>query len=203
MNKDFSKPASEETIKKTCESLNENGIATYVCNNAEETEKKLFELLPEHSEVMIMTSTTLNTLGLTDKINNSDKFNSLKKKLSTMSWKTQGSEMRKLGAGPDFALGSFHAATENGELMIASATGSQLSAHSYAAGKVIFVAGTQKIVKDMQEGMQRIYEYTFPLENERAQKVYGVSSGVNKLLTIFKEQPGRISVIFIKQNVGF
>jgi hypothetical protein len=203
MRTDYFKLASEETIKKTCDSLNANGIATYVCKDAEETEKKLLELLPEKAEVMIMSSTTLNTLGLTDRINDSDKYISVKKKLSSMDMKTQGSEMRKLGAGPDFALGSVHAITENGELLIASMTGSQLSAHSYAAGKVIFVAGTQKIVKDLQEGMQRIYEYTLPLESERAQKVYGVSSSVNKLLTIFKEFPGRISVIFIKQNVGF
>lgn len=87
-----------------------------------------------------------------------------------MDRKTQGREMTKLGASPEFVLGSVHAVTEDGELLIASATGSQLSAEAYSGGKVIFLAGTQKIVKDIQEGLKRIYEYSYPLEDERAQK---------------------------------
>ena len=112
--------------------------------------------------------------------------------------------MAKLGAAPDYVVASVHAITLDGHLLIASNTGSQISSEAYAAGKVIFVAGTQKIVKDIQEGIKRIYEYSYPLEDERAQKAYGIHSGVNKILIINKEiMPERTTVILVKENLGF
>ena len=52
--------------------------------------------------------------------------------------------------------------------------------------------------------MKRIYEHTLPLENERALKVYGVSSNVSKILIINKEtKPKRITIILVKEKLGF
>jgi len=101
-------------------------------------------------------------------------------------------------------VGSIHALTENGHLLIASQSGSQLSSEAYAGGKIIFIVGSQKIVKDMDEGFKRIYEYCLPLEDERARKAYGVRSAVNKILIINKEiAPERITVIIVKEKLGF
>jgi hypothetical protein len=89
-------------------------------------------------------------------------------------------------------------------VLIASNTGSQLPAYVYGARHVIWVVGTQKIVKDVSEGMQRIWEYCLPLEDERAREAYGVGSAVNKLLIIHGEvRPNRITVIFVKAVLGF
>jgi len=89
-------------------------------------------------------------------------------------------------------------------VMIASATGSQLPAYVYGSSHVIWIVGSQKIVKDMEEGLKRIYEYVFPLENERAMKAYGMGSGVNKLLIVNKEVSlGRITIIIVKEKLGF
>ncbi len=101
-------------------------------------------------------------------------------------------------------VSSVHAVTEDGHLLIASNSGSQLSAEAYAGGKIIFVVGTQKIVKDTQEGLRRIYEYSYPLEDARAQKAYGMRSNVSKILIINKEiVSGRITLILVKEALGF
>lgn len=156
---------------------------------------------------MTMSSVTLEKIGITKEINESGKFVSVKNKLMAMYKDAQNpkvmQEMNRLGAAPQFAIGSVHAVTEEGQLLIASASGSQLPAYASAADKVIWVVGTQKIVKNIDEGMKRIYEYALTLEDKRAKKVYGVGSSVNKILIVNKERPDRITLIFVKENLGF
>ena len=203
MSKDFLTLASEESIVKTVDALKENGIEAFVFNSREELKKKLFELIPENAEIMTMTSVSLDTLGIPAEINDSGRYNSIRKKLGRMDKKTQGSEMRKLGAAPDYAIGSVHAITENGEVLIASATGSQLPAYVYGASHVIWVVGTQKIVKDAYEAVERIYKYCLPMEDARAKKAYGKGSKVAKLLTIASETNGRVTILFLNEEIGF
>ncbi len=196
--------AADEVIKKTAETLRANGFDVFVLNNGQMAKDKVLELIPKGSEVMTMTSVTLDTIGIRQEINESGNYNSVRTKLLKMDRKTQVQEMSRLGAAPEFAIGSVHAVTEDGHVLIASATGSQLPAYVYGAGKVIWVVGTQKIAKNTNEGIKRIYEYVFPLEDERAKKVYGVGTAVNKLLIINKETtPGRITIILIKEKLGF
>ena len=204
MNKQFATPASEARIQKTASALEANNMKVFVMENGAEAKKKVLELLPEKAEVFTMSSVTLEETGIAKEINDSGKYNAIRNKLYAMDRNTQGREMAKLGAAPDFAVSSAHAVTEDGHLLIASNTGSQLSAEAYGGGKVIFVVGTQKIVADTQEGIKRIYEYTLPLENERAQKAYGMRSNVSKILIINKEiMPERITVVLVKQKLGF
>ena len=156
-------------------------------------------------EVMTMTSVTLDTIGVPQEIQSSKKYNFVREKLMSMDRKTQSVEMQKLGAAPEWAIGSVHAITEDGHAMIASNTGSQLPAYAYASPHVIWVVGAQKIVTNVDEGMKRIYDYVLPLESERAHKAYGVpASAVNKLLVVHKEViPNRITVILVKEVLGF
>ncbi len=196
--------ASEQKIESTISALKANGIDALVAENGEEAKKKVLGLLPDGAEVMNMTSVTLDTTGISKEIQDSERFHSARKKLFSMDMKTQPAEIRRLSAAPEYAVGSAHAVTEDGKILIASASGSQLPAYAFGSGKVIFVAGIQKIVKNLEEGIKRIYEYVLPLEDKRARKAYGVGSGVNKLLIINKEaMPGRITMIFVKENLGF
>jgi hypothetical protein len=151
-----------------------------------------------------MTSQTLEVIGVDKEINESGKYNAIRPKLFAMDRNTKAREMAKLGAAPDWVVASVHAVTEDGHLLIASNTGSQLSAEAYAAGKIVFVVGAQKIVKNTEDGIKRIYEYCLPLEDERARKAYGMPSAVNKILIINKEfMPERITVILVKEKLGF
>jgi L-lactate utilization protein LutC len=185
--------------QKIIENLTNNGFEVYSFETSQEVIQKVRELIPEGSEVMTMSSTTLDQLGLSTEINESGKYNSVKTKLYS------GDESAKATASvPEYAIGSVHAVTEKGQLVIASATGSQLPAYAYGGKNVIFVVSTQKIVADLDSAFKRIYDYVLPLENERAMKAYGVGSSVNKLLVINKEvSPSRIKILFINQKLGF
>jgi acyl-CoA hydrolase len=112
--------------------------------------------------------------------------------------------MRRLAASPDYAVGSVHAVTEHGEVVVASASGSQLAPYASGAGAVIWVVGSQKIVPDLDAAFKRVNEYSFPREDQRAREAYGIGSGVNKLLVVNREfVPGRITVILVRQELGF
>ena len=196
--------ATDAEIEKTTEALNARGISVVVAKNKEEAKKIVLDLIPEGEEVMTMSSVTLESMGLEAEINESDKYDSVKKKLSLLDRETQGLEMKKIGSAPKYALGSVHAVTQDGQVLIASNTGSQLSGYVYGAQQVIWVVGTQKIVKNIEEGMERLNSYVVPLEDEHMQKLYGIHTNVSKLLIFNKEIiPGRIHLVFVNENVGF
>ena len=202
----WDKLASEKTIEKTVAALKANGIEVQVVEDRKLAKQKVLELIPGGSEVMTMTSVTLDSLGLSEEINKADgKFKPVRDKLYAMDRKTQAQEMNRLGATPKYVVGSVHAVTEDGHVLIASNTGSQLPAYAYGSLHVIWVVGAQKIVKNTGEGIKRIYEHSLPLESERAKKAYGVpGSAVNKILIINQEvQPGRVKLILVKEKLGF
>ncbi len=164
----------------------------------------MLDILPAGAEVFDSTSRTLDAIGLASEIGESQRYEKVRDRLSKLDQKTQAEEMRKIGAAPNYIIGSVHAVTEDGQVLIASATGSQLGPYAYGAGSVIWVVGTQKIVKNLDEAMRRIQEYSFPLEGKRARDVYGTGSGVNKVLIVNREvQPGRITMVLVKENLGF
>lgn len=200
----FNQLASEEIISQTASALETNGFKTIVVSTGAEAKQKALELIPEQSEVMTMTSVTLDSIGLAQEINESGRFNSVRAKFATMDPKAEAGAMRKLGAGPDYVIGSVHAISADGKVFIASATGSQLPAYAYGAGQVIWVASTKKIVADEATAHERIYQHVLPLESERAHKAYGVpGSAVRKLLSMYNENPGRITIILVKEDLGF
>lgn len=164
----------------------------------------VFDLLPEGAEVFTASSQTLEQLDIPGALERSEQYDLVRAKLKKMDQKTHNREMVKLGATPEYVIGSVHAVTQAGQVLIASNTGSQLAPYAASAEKVIWVVGAQKIVKDFEEGMRRIYEYAYPGEDERLMKAMGVHSGVNKVLTINKEfKPGRVTMIIVKEELGF
>ncbi len=204
INEKYGKLASALSIKKTINALTKNGITVVVVENGKVAKEKVLEIIPDGAEVMNMTSMTLEDIGIVDALRNSDKVDFMRKKLEKMDSKTQKIEKQRLGSAPEWAVGSIHALTEDGQIIVASQSGSQLPAYAYGALNVIWVVGTQKIVRDVDDGIRRIYEYTLPLENKRALKAYGMGSSVNKILIINKEiTSGRITVILVKEKLGF
>lgn len=201
----YTQLASDTLIKKTVAALNANGIKALVATDKEEARKMALSLIPDGSPVMTMTSETLRETGIEEEINGSGKYEPLKKKLYSMDRATQGREMQTLGAAPEYAIGSVHAVTTSGELIIASNSGSQLPAYAYGSDHVIWVVGAQKIVESMDDGMKRIEEYVLPLETERAKKAYGApGSNISKLLIIKREvNPTRATIIIVKESLGY
>ncbi len=200
----YARLASDEQIERTVKALAANGIQAVVVETGAEARAKVAELVPAGAEVFISSSTTLNVLGITTEVDQSGRYDSVRTKLSKLDRATQGREMIKLGATPQYVLGSVHALTETGSAIIASMTGSQLGPYVSGAEKVIWVVGAQKIVPNLEEGMKRLEEYTLALEDARALQTYGVHSSINKLLVVHREiTPGRVTVVIVKENVGF
>lgn len=197
--------ASKTKLKEVAQALEQNGMTAHVVQTMEEAKASVLKLIPKKSEVMTMSSVTLDTSGISEVIDRGGDYESMKTKLYAMDSATQGIEMRKYAAAPDFVVGSANALTEKGELVFASWTGSQLPSYAFTAGKVILVVGAQKIVKDIDDAMKRIYDYVLPLESKRANAVYGVpGSAVNKVLQIKGESnPGRIEVILVAESAGY
>ncbi len=203
-NQEFAKLASDEQIQRAAKALEANGIHTVLAENGEEAKRIFFELVPEGSEVFLGASVTLETLGIQNDIDKSGRYDSIRPKMFAMNRETQGREMRKLGGAPDYAAGSVHAVTEDGHVLIASKTGSQLGPYASGAGKVIWVVGAQKIVKDFNEGLRRIQEYCYPLEDVHMHQLYNTGTDINKILVINREfKPNRITMIIVKEELGF
>jgi len=202
--KKYDELATDGVITKTAAALKKNGINSIVVENGGAAKEKVLELIPAGAEVMDMTSVTLETIGLTKEIRESGRYDAVKNALIKMDRATSGREMQKLGAAPDWAIGSVHAVTQEGHIFIASNTGSQLAGYVYGAGHVVWVVSTKKIVTDDEDAKKRIYEHIVPLEEVHMQQLYGVSTFVSKLLTVNREVvPGRITIIFVKENLGF
>jgi hypothetical protein len=201
---EFAKLAVNERIERTSKALEANGIQTLVAEDSSEAKRLFFELVPEGSEVFLGASVTLEQTGIRDEVDKSGRFDALRPKMFAMNRETQGREIRKLIAAPDFAAGSVHAVTEDGHVLIASATGSQLGPYASGAGKVIWVVGAQKIVKDLNDGLRRLNEHVVPLEDEHMQQLYKVGTTVNEMLVVNRAtRPGRITMIIVKEELGF
>ncbi len=203
-NSEFAQLASEEQIAETVQALEAHGIQAVVFETGEEARNYVLDLIPSGAEVYNSPSRTLELIGLAEEIEHPTRFQSVRARLHLLDRVTQREEMRKLGASPDVLVGSVHAITEQGEIMIASAVGSQLGPAASGAGAVIWVVGTQKLVRTLEDGFRRIREHSLPLESERTQRVYGQASAINKLLIVNGEAyPGRITIVLVKQNLGF
>src|SRR5512142_1928173 len=202
-NKEFEKLGSDERIERTRRALDANGIHVLVAKTGAEAKRMFFELVPDGSEIFLGASVTLEKLGIKDIIDKSGRFNAVRPKIFAMDRATQAREIRKLGGAPDYAAGSVHAVTEKGQVLIASKTGSQIGPYASGAGKVVWVVGAQKLVKDLDEAFRRLYEYDVPREEEHMQELYHTGTAPNKILIVNGEiRPGRITMIIVREELG-
>jgi bisphosphoglycerate-independent phosphoglycerate mutase (AlkP superfamily) len=200
----FGMLADDRRVERAAAGLERNGITALRAADGAVAKEVVLGLIPDGSEVHHGASLSLDVAGITDEIDKSGRYESLRSRIFSMDRQTRADEIRRLSSAPDVMLGSVHAVTETGSLLAASMGGSQLGPYVSGAGRVILVVGTQKIVTDLEEGLRRIDEYAFPLEDARAQAAYGIHSAVNKVLIINREiTPGRITVVFVDEVLGF
>jgi hypothetical protein len=201
---DFSVPASEERIQRAAAALRANNIEAIVVDTSADAKREALERIPDGAEVHTGASKTLQQTGIQAELEASPKITWLRKQLLAMDRATQGREIRKLGAAPDVMLGSVAAVTEDGKLVTASNSGSQLGPYAAGAGRLILVIGAQKIVTDLDEALRRIYEHALPLESERLRAAMGVESHVSKILITNRDaRPGRTTAIIVREPLGF
>jgi len=193
----------EQTLAATVTALEEHGFSVEVVDDLEAARQAVLSRIPHGSSVMTNTSVTLQQTGIADAVNDGGPYDSARVKMAELDFATQLQEMKAIGGQPDYALGSVHAITRDGTLVIASASGSQLASYAWGASNVIFVAGAQKLVPTLEAARDRIYTHSLVLEDARAVAAYGQHSVVGKILEIHSELPGRIHIVLVRQVVGF
>jgi hypothetical protein len=203
-NPKFAKLADQETIDQTISALKQHGISAEFVENGAAARKKALQLIPENSQVMTLTSQTLEALGLDKEINESGRYDAVRPEMMANLNKVHLVELKAKANLPEWAVGSAHAVTRDGKVLIASNTGSQLTSYVYGANHVLWIVGAQKLVSDLDEGLKRIYEYSFPKEDARARQAYGTPSAVNKILIVNGERTkDRAHMIIVGENLGF
>jgi hypothetical protein len=199
----FTALPDDETLAATVVALEEHGFSVEVTDDLDAAREAVLARIPEGSSVMTNTSVTLQETGIEAAINDGGPYESVRNKMLALDFATQAQEMKAIAGQPDFALGSVHAVTRDGVLVIASASGSQLASYAWGAATVIFVVGAQKLVPTLGAAHQRIVEHSLKLEDARAIAAYGQNSSIGKVLEIHQELPGRIHVVLIRLSIGF
>jgi len=199
--------ASDQVIAKTVASLKGKNFNPIVVNAKKEALEKIKELIPAGASVMNGSSTTLEEIGFMQYLKDGKHgWNDLHANILAENDAAKRAELRKQSVLSDWYLGSVHALTEGGEMIIASNTGSQLPHLVFTSKNLILIVGAQKIVPDLAEGMKRLETYVVPLEDDRAMKAYKAHTANNKTLIVHGENPmsGRtFHVIILKEKLGF
>jgi L-lactate utilization protein LutC len=201
----FETPASVATLTAVADRLRGRNFEVVSVPNAAAARAALLERLPEGSEVHSGKSKTLEDIGIYADLAASDRYDFLRDRLFKMNRETQYREMRKLSAAPDVMLASPQAVTEEGEIVIASASGSQIGPIASGADKVLYVVGSQKIVPDLDAALRRVREHAVPRENERIQREYGknLHTLLARILIVEAEYlSGRTTVILVNEPLG-
>jgi len=197
--------SNEETLNRTIENIKARGINVILVDNKAQALEKIKQLIPKDAEVYNGSSTTLAEIGFVDYLKAARHgWKNLHEAVLKEKDQLKQASLRRKFVTADYFLSSVNAISKNGELVSCDASGSRVTAHPFAAKNLILVVGTNKITNNLEDAMKRIREYAFPLENERAKKVYGMPSTIGKWVIIEREIfPGRTTLILVNEKLGF
>ena len=200
----FADPAPAQRLERAAAALKAHGFTVEILDDAATARTRIKDLIPEGASVFTGASETLRLSGIEDDINTSGRYDAVKSRGLTLDRATQMAEIWRLMATPDVIVGSVHAVTETGSLVVASASGSQLPGYAGGAARAIWIVGAQKLVPDLPAALRRVEEHCLPLESARVQVVYGQPSAINRLLILNADlEPGRGTVLLLREAIGF
>lgn len=198
-------PTAESRIERTLAALQNRGITTIYVSDRHAALAKLLELIPKGAAVAHGSSTTLEQIGFVDHLENPDSgFRYMNKEWRTESDSTKRVRLRaQLSLESDYFLGSVQAICETGEALGADASGSRQAFYVYGPPHVIWVAGTNKLVPTLADGLRRVREIALPLEDQRMKAAGGSGSTIGKLVVYERERQGRITLVLVGESLGF
>jgi hypothetical protein len=200
----FTDPAPAERLERAAAALTARNFAVEILDDAAAARARIHDLIPAGASVLTGASETLRLSGIEEDINVSGRYEAIRPRGLALDRATQMDEIRRLLASPDVIVGSVAAVTETGSLVVASASGSQLTGYAGGSARAIWVVGAQKVVPDLSTALRRVEDHCLPLENDRAMKVYGQPSALNRLLILNAEpHPGRGIVLLLREAIGF
>lgn len=204
---DYTQKASRERVEGAIRALVANGMNGEFIETKEKALERIKELIPKGASVMNGASKTLEQIGYVEYLKaKTHGWNNLHDAILNETDAPRQAELRKQSVLSDYYLGSVHAATEDGHLVVASNSGSQLPHIVYTSPNLILVVGTHKLTPTLQDGLNRLREYVYPLEDARMMEKYGKGSQLSKIVVLNKENPmlGRdVKVLFVDEVLGF
>lgn len=198
----YAVPATPDQLERAAKALADRNYQVHVVDTVAEARELLGRLLPTDKEIFTANSETLRTSGIADDVDGSGRYRSVRRRLPEIAGDFQAQV--KAGAAPDVVVGSVHAVTEDGFMVAASASGSQLAPYAAGAGKAFWVVGAQKVVPDLETALHRIRAYSYPREYERIHRTTGNPSFIGKVLIFEREAfPDRGTVVLVGEPIGF
>ena len=200
---DFAAPASAAHLDSLAANLRDRNFEVVIVESAADVKSAVMQRIPEGAQVHSGKSKTLEDSGVFKELMESERYDFIRRRTMKMDRATQGDEIRRLSAAPDVMLGSVNAVTQAGQLVVTSASGSQIGPYASGAGRLILVVGSQKIVPDLDGAFRRIEEYVFPWEDARLREQMGIGTAITRTLIIERDfRPGRTTIILVREPIG-
>ncbi|KAF0117987.1 MAG: hypothetical protein FD151_2266 [bacterium] len=146
--------------KKVVEALKKNGFESQYISDGKTACDKILNLIPKDAKVGVGGSMTMRQLGVLDE---------LEKKGNVIydHWKPGLSpedvlKIRRAHLTCDVFLTSANAVTMEGMLVSTDGAGNRVGAMMFGPGRVIVVAGVNKVVNDLHSAFRRIKEVATP-----------------------------------------
>lgn len=195
--------ASEAELQALAERLRARNYEVVIVDNGEQAKAEVLARIPEHASVHSGKSKTLEDAGIFKELMEDERYDFIRRRTMNMDRRTQMREIQQMGATPDVMINSAHAVTTDGQIVVTSASGSQLGPISSGAAHVILVIGSQKIVPDLAAAFRRIREHVFPYEDARLREQLGVGTKIARTLVLDQDfMPGRTTVVLVRDPIG-
>lgn len=203
-----------DKINNLIKTLQKNNINGYMVESKEELISQIEAIVEKDSVVSVGGSMTLFELGIIDYLRKG-RYEFLDRYKDGLS-PADIEDIYRKSFFADAYFTSTNAITEEGELYNVDGTGNRVAAMLYGPKKVIFIVGTNKIVKDMDEAVKRVREIAAPLNTKRLNRktpctkvghCMDCSSPeriCNEYIVIKRQRDkSRMHVIFINENAGY
>lgn len=151
--------------QRVVKALKNNNFEASYYNTKEEAVDYLFDTIPDNVKLGIGGSLTLREIGLLAKLK--EKGLTLYDHNDPSYTPAEKTEQRYKQLSSDIFLASSNAITLKGELVNIDGIGNRVASMTFGPQKVIIVAGINKVVRDIEEGLQRIRMYAAPLNTKR------------------------------------
>jgi L-lactate utilization protein LutB len=196
---------SPETVEKTVREIGKRGIKVIVAENGAEALAVIKKLIPPGAEVMNGSSTTLIEIGYEDYIESGQSgWNLVHKRITAENDAGKRADLRRKSVAAEYFLSGANAIAGTGEILACDTGGSRVGAWPFAAGHLILVVGTNKIVPTLEDALDRVRSYAFRLENARALRVYHTPALLGKCVILGHEKnEGRITLVLVKEALGY
>ncbi len=192
-------------VDRTKKAIENRGIQVILAKTGDEALAVLRTLIPPGAEVMNGSSTTLAEIGYEDLIaGGRSGWKNVHDLIISENDDAKRAELRRRSVTADYFISGANAIAESGEIVACDASGSRVGAWPFAAGHLILVAGTNKIVPTLDDALHRVWHYAYPLEDARAKMAYGTPSVIGKCVILAHEKnKGRVTLVLIREALGY